>query len=395
VLVPWILCWLLCSSASGAVGAPRSADPSQPTLDAGIRCDHSIIQAGQPVWIEFVLRNLSDEPLTVSVADIPPGDEGPSAMGLPLEHVFSGGPDGAILVNLENDANAYRVRTPLPPKTSKPLMIVPHGTVGTRIDLARYCEALHQPGKYVLQWRPYRGTLESSKLQIIVAPLRQAVITTDFGKMTVRFFQDEAPRTVENFVELCEKQFYDGLKFHRVSRGALIQGGCPRGDGTGVADSKRVKAEFSSLPLEEGSVVMATTRNDPDSASCQFYICLGRLRNLDGKQSVFGRLVGNESFETLRQIGAVTVGDQDRPLKPVYIRSISLENIPSQERPRIGGTGAATAPGARSSGNDGRAPAPLTAIRSAYEGEGRNAATKPAVTTMPTKVVGPAGGGAP
>jgi len=383
------LTWTLVPLASGVA---TSGDQGPVTLDAEIKCDQSIIQAGQPVWIGFVLRNLSDDPLTVTLADVPVADDGPSAMGLPLEHVFSGVPDGSISVTLENDPSTFRVRTPIPPKTSKPLTIAPHGTVGMRIDLARYCEALHQPGKYEVQWRPYRGTLESNKLQITIAPLRQAVITTDLGKMTIRFYQDEAPRNVENFAELCQQGFYDNKTFHRVVHGAFIQGGCPRGDGTGVADNRRVKAEFSDLPLVEGSVVMATTRNDPDSASCQFYICLGRLRSYDGKQTVFGHLVGDESFETLRQIGSVTTGDRDRPIKPVYIRSISLENIPSQERPRIGGTGATAAPGGKTSGDGGRASTPLSAIRSAYNGREPYVTTRPAVTTLPTKAVGGSSG---
>ena len=388
-----VLGFLVWLSVGFFTNATSVADEEQVTLDAELKCDRTIVQAGQPVWVEFSLRNLSGDPLTVAVADVPAGDGGASVMGLPLEHIFSGQPDESIVVRLEGDPTVFRVRTPMLPKTSNPLVLVPHGTVGMRIDLARFCEALHQPGKYEVQWKPYRGTLKSNKLQITVAPLRQAVITTDYGKMTIRFYQDEAPRTVENFVELCQEGFYDNKTFHRVVHGAFIQGGCPRGDGTGIRpDGKRVKAEFSDLPLVEGSVVMATARNDPDSASCQFYICLGRLRSYDGKQTVFGHLVGNESFETLRQIGSVATGERDRPIKPVYIRSISLENIPSQQRPRIGGTGATTAPGSRSSGNGDRAPTPLSAIRSADSGYERIGATRPAVATRPTRVGGgPAG----
>lgn len=369
-------------------GYTASAESGRPDETGGLQAEVTaprlLIQTGQPIWLEFLLRNQSDEPLTLTVADLPVAQEPPASMGLPLEHVFSGEAGESIDVRVEADAKSLRVSSPSRPPAGRPVVVAPHGVVGTQIDLTRYCDAVRRPGTYEIQWRPYRGALQSKKIRLVVAPLRQAVIHTDFGRMTVRFYYDQAPRHIENFLELAERGFYDGLTFHRVIHGGLIQGGCPRGDGTGVrADGKLLKAEISDLPIDVGSVVMATVRNAPDSGSSQFYIALTRLRNLDGKQTVFGHLVGEESFATLRKLGSVPTGDQDRPLKQVYIRNISLENVSPDEEGRFGGTrrgnGSATRP------TPGRAaPVPLMGPASDMD-------RLPAATSRPTP--GPVRGG--
>ncbi len=354
-------------------------------VEAELFARKTLIQMGQPVWVECLIRNSLDEPATLVSGDASEALPADGAMGLPLEHVFSGEVGESLIVRAESDTRPARVASPMLPAAGRTVVVAPHATVGRRIDLSRYCDLLRRPGTYEIQWRPYRGTLQSNKLRITVAPLRQAVIHTDFGKMTMRFYYDQAPQHVQNFVELAEKGFYDGLTFHRVVHGGLIQGGCPRGDGTGVRpDGKLLKAELSDLPLDVGSVVMATARNDPDSASTQFYICLTRLRNLDGKQTVFGYLTGEESFETLRKIGSVPTGDQDRPIKPVYIRNISLDNIPAEEDTRIGGT--RTRLGGGHSSTTKPAPAPLPTI-----GPPTGPSSVPGASTQPTNTPPPGG----
>lgn len=378
---PTAIRWIVVSLAMALVGwAPATASaPSEEdtTLEAEVLSRRPIVQAGQPVWVDFLIRNRSSEPVTLTVADLPVAEERPDGMGLPIEHIFSGEAGASIEVRVEADARPERLVAPALPATGRSVVIAPRATVGTQIELSRYCEALKRPGTYEIQWRPYHGTLQSNKLRLVVAPLRQAIIHTDFGRMTIRFDYDQAPNHVENFIELAEKGFYDGLTFHRVVHGGLIQGGCPRGDGTGLRpDGKVLKAEISDLPIDIGSVVMATARNDPDSGSCQFYISLTRLRGLEGKQTVFGRLIGEESFATLRKLGSVPTGDQDRPIKPVYIRDISLDNIPSDEMSRIGGS-QATRPGA---GSGRRRAAPLPAI-----GPSSGAKRSPGATSRPVE----------
>ena len=158
--------------------------------------------------------------------------------------------------------------------------------------------------------------------------MKQATIHTDLGNMTLRFFPDLAPKHVENFIDLAEKGFYDHKTFHRIIKGFMVQGGCPRGDGTGDGP-RRLKAEFNDTPHVEGTLSMARSQ-DPDSASCQFFICLARAEWLDGQYTAFGELTDDASRETLRKIGEVKTGGAERstPVKPVKIDKVTVEEAP-------------------------------------------------------------------
>lgn len=105
----------------------------------------------------------------------------------------------------------------------------------------------------------------------------------------IKFYPDSAPNTVKNFLMLSRFKFYDGLKFHRVIPGFVVQGGCPIGDGTGDA-GYNLEAEFNQRKHLTGTVGMARAM-DPNSASCQFYICLGPQPHLDGQYTVFGEVI--------------------------------------------------------------------------------------------------------
>jgi peptidyl-prolyl cis-trans isomerase B (cyclophilin B) len=109
------------------------------------------------------------------------------------------------------------------------------------------------------------------------------------GIIKIEFFAADAPKTVENFVTLAKKGFYNGLTFHRIEPGFVVQGGDPKGDGTGGPGYK-IKAEFNKNQHERGAVAMARS-NDPDSAGSQFYITLAPAHFLDGKYTVFGKVV--------------------------------------------------------------------------------------------------------
>jgi cyclophilin family peptidyl-prolyl cis-trans isomerase len=205
--------------------------------------------------------------------------------------------------------------------------------------VTQYYRLLHQAGDYKLVWKPYNGAIESNPLTISIIGEQQAVIKTNYGNMTVRFYYDEAPEHVKNFIELVEKRFYNNLSFHRIIPGAIVQGGCPRGDGYGVRpDGKRLQAEFNDIPFKKGTVGMARSPKDPDSASCQFFICLSRQPSFDGEQTAFGYLVGEKSFEVLDKIANIdtTGSPKFRPLKDeaVYINTISLENVPREKSRR-------------------------------------------------------------
>jgi len=128
-----------------------------------------------------------------------------------------------------------------------------------------------------------------------------AVISLEAGgEIKIEFFPEDAPKTVENFVGLAKKGFYDGLSFHRVVPDFVVQGGCPKGNGTG-GPGYQVKAEFNKQKHVRGAVAMARSQ-DPDSAGSQFYICYGPTRHLDGSYTVFAKVVaGMEHVDRIKQ----------------------------------------------------------------------------------------------
>jgi peptidyl-prolyl cis-trans isomerase B (cyclophilin B) len=154
----------------------------------------------------------------------------------------------------------------------------------------------------------------------------RACIETSEGDMTFEFFGDKAPGHVENFVKLAEKGFYNGTAFHRVLSGFMIQGGCPKGDGTG-GPGYTIKAEFNDTHHERGVLSMARSQS-PDSAGCQFFVCHGDADFLDGQYTAFGRLV--EGDDTLEKIASAPVasgagGEDSKPLTPVKIKQVSVQ----------------------------------------------------------------------
>ncbi len=139
---------------------------------------------------------------------------------------------------------------------------------------------------------------------------RTAIIETNKGTIRFTLHEAEAPMTTANFIELAEQGFYTGLTFHRVEPGFVIQGGCPKGNGTGGSD-KKIKLEISPTLRhgETGAVAMARS-SDPNSASSQFYITLGPAAFLDMNYAVFGRVT--EGLEVVQQI---RVGDKMNSVK--------------------------------------------------------------------------------
>lgn len=131
----------------------------------------------------------------------------------------------------------------------------------------------------------------------------QARITTKHGDIVFDFYPDHAPGTVAAFIKLARGGFYDGLNFHRVEPGFVIQGGCPTGDGTG-GPGYNLKAEFNDRPHVLGTVSMARAAS-PNSAGSQFYICLGDARFLDNQYTVFGQVTSG-----IEAVKSVRVGDK-------------------------------------------------------------------------------------
>jgi peptidylprolyl isomerase/peptidyl-prolyl cis-trans isomerase B (cyclophilin B) len=120
------------------------------------------------------------------------------------------------------------------------------------------------------------------------------------GEIRLEFYPEDAPKTVENFVTLAKKGFYNGLNFHRVVPDFVVQGGCPKGNGTG-GPGYQIKAEFNKQKHLRGTLAMARSQ-DPNSAGSQFYICYGPTPHLDGQYTVFGHVVsGMEHVDRIQQ----------------------------------------------------------------------------------------------
>lgn len=159
-----------------------------------------------------------------------------------------------------------------------------------------------------------------------------AIISTSYGDMTLSFWPDVAPKTVENFKKLAREGFYDGTAFHRIIKGFMIQGGCPntkegaRGfPGTGDPGYK-LKAEFNAKPHVRGVISMARA-SDPNSAGCQFFICHGDARFLDRQYTAFGELVAGD--DVLEKIATVPTksgggGEKSTPIERVEVKSIKI-----------------------------------------------------------------------
>ncbi len=147
-------------------------------------------------------------------------------------------------------------------------------------------------------------------------------LDTNFGPIRLSMWPDVAPGHCRNIIALAQNGYYDGLIFHRVIKGFMIQGGCPTGDGTG-GPGYQIKAEFNNRPHEAGVLSMARTQ-DPNSAGSQFFICLGRVPHLDGQYTAFGKTLDQESLDTVLKIGVTKTARSDRPAEDVVISKATV-----------------------------------------------------------------------
>jgi cyclophilin family peptidyl-prolyl cis-trans isomerase len=145
---------------------------------------------------------------------------------------------------------------------------------------------------------------------------------TNHGPIVIELFDEEAPKTVENFRKLSGDGYYDGLTFHRVIRDFMIQGGCPQGTGTG-GPGYEFEDEINEHKIERGALAMAN--RGPDTNGSQFFIVTTEAAPwLDGKHTVFGRV--DAGMEAVDAIESVETGQGDRPVEPVLIERMELHD---------------------------------------------------------------------
>lgn len=153
----------------------------------------------------------------------------------------------------------------------------------------------------------------------------QVHLDTSLGLIRLTLFSDTAPGHCKNIIGLAKTGYYDGLIFHRIISGFMIQGGCPDGRGSG-GPGYTIDAEFNDRPHTPGTLSMART-SDPNSAGSQFFICLERQGSLDNQYTVFGETADAESLEVVQKIGGVKTDGSDRPLDDITIKTVTVVTV--------------------------------------------------------------------
>ena len=152
--------------------------------------------------------------------------------------------------------------------------------------------------------------------------MSSATLHTNAGPITIDFFDDAAPKTVENFRKLAGDGFYDGLIFHRVITDFMVQGGCPEGTGTG-GPGYTFEDEFNDHKVVRGALAMANA--GPNTNGSQFFIVTtGEAPWLDGKHTVFGEV--SDGMDTVDAIEGTKTGAGDRPVEPQVIERVELSD---------------------------------------------------------------------
>jgi len=148
-----------------------------------------------------------------------------------------------------------------------------------------------------------------------------AVMETTMGTIKIKLYTDKAPITTQNFIDLVNKGFYDGIIFHRVIDGFMIQGGDPTGTGMGGSD-KVIKDEFGEGLKHNKPGILSMANAGPNTGSSQFFITLVATPHLDGYHSVFGEIV--EGMDVVYAIGKVKTGQMDRPIEEVKMTKVTI-----------------------------------------------------------------------
>ena len=150
---------------------------------------------------------------------------------------------------------------------------------------------------------------------------RKIQFTTNKGVFVAQMFEEKAPQTTKNFIELTEKGFYDGIIFHRVIDGFMIQGGDPTGTGRG-GPGYRIKDEFGEGLVHDSEGILSMANAGPNTGGSQFFITLAPTPWLNGHHAVFGKII--KGMDVVREIGSAATNFQDRPLDPVVMEKVEV-----------------------------------------------------------------------
>ncbi len=151
---------------------------------------------------------------------------------------------------------------------------------------------------------------------------RHAVVETNHGTIRIELFEERAPETTKNFIDLAEDGFYDGVVFHRVIEDFMIQGGDPEGTGRG-GPGYTIDDEFHPELRHDAEGILSMANAGPNTGGSQFFITLKATPWLDDKHAVFGQVV--EGMDVVREIGSVETDGRDRPREEVVMESVRVE----------------------------------------------------------------------
>jgi cyclophilin family peptidyl-prolyl cis-trans isomerase len=155
-------------------------------------------------------------------------------------------------------------------------------------------------------------------------PGTYAHFETSLGNFTIQLFEEQAPKTVDNFVKLAEKDFYNGVIFHRVIDGFMIQGGDPTGTGRGGPGYKFAD-EFHPQLRHTSEGILSMANAGPNTNGSQFFITLAPTPHLDNRHAVFGKVV--EGLDIVKKIGKTPTGAMDRPVTDVVMKTVKIEKV--------------------------------------------------------------------
>ncbi|HET6246949.1 MAG TPA: peptidylprolyl isomerase [Tepidisphaeraceae bacterium] len=252
-----------------------------------------------------------------------------------------------LTVNLKADGDSRLILTDFSGKVIEPK--APTDFKGEKsVDLKESWPQLASAGTYVLYEVPkdkplaqFEGTplvieirSERQEVQVVkVMPLEYVVMTTDAGPLTMAFYYDVAPVTVDSFLNLCRTGYYNDLSFHRIVPGFVIQGGDPKGNGSG-GPGYSLHEEFNARPHLPGVLSMARTK-DPNSAGSQFFVCLdyAQTQHLDNQYTAFGRVT--EGMDAVKKIAATPLSDPQNgtPATPQIIKKTEVKPVTAKDNP--------------------------------------------------------------
>ena len=163
---------------------------------------------------------------------------------------------------------------------------------------------------------------DNAQKQVVTKKNSVAKFETTKGDFKIELFEDKAPNTTKNFIDLVNKKFYDGLIFHRVIDGFMIQGGDPKVNVTG-GPGYQIKDEFNPDLKHDAAGILSMANAGPNTGGSQFFITLAPTPWLDNKHAVFGKVIAG--LDVVQAIGKVKTGANDKPAEDVVVKKITIE----------------------------------------------------------------------